>query len=251
MAFQKMLMIILATGLATTLGQTFLNDDYSYRQVLTACLGEDLFFGLLKTFNDVMLECSQEVVEPEEAPPLDYPALFDTLVRNGLRPQPLPVAQPSLSPVTFSQFVPTTFHLAAVAVTDRLSNFTCALDKLEFIDDDFEIQYEKLKEDLDNFRIDQELKEDLKNIIDFCKDLVECMPEPLVPTVLSPKLRRIIGFHRCAREMRYQACVKHDYRQRLTQYDLTELPVVDGVEPLDMLVSVMNFAENANDFLLY
>ncbi|XP_037786099.1 uncharacterized protein LOC119581982 [Penaeus monodon] len=239
-------LIILATVLVMTHAQSFLTTDHTFRQVMTTCFGEDLFFGLIKTFNDILRECSQTDFDLEIAPPLDYQALFDTLARNGLRPQPLPVSQPPLSPI-----VPTTFHLAAVTVTERLSNYTCALDKLEVINNDFDLQYEKIKEDLDNLRIDQELKEDLKNATDFCKDLVECMPEPPIRTVITPKLRRIMTFLRCERETRYQACVKHDYRKRLTQYDLTELPVVDGVEPLDMLVALMSFAENRNEFLVY
>ncbi|XP_069991638.1 uncharacterized protein [Penaeus vannamei] len=244
--------MILATVLATAHAQSFLTTDHTYRQVMTTCFGEDLFYGLIKTLNDVLVTCSQEEFSPENAPPLDYPALFDTLSRTGLRPQPLPAAaRPTLSPGAFSQFVPTTFHLAAVAVTDRLSNYTCALEKLEVINNDFDILYEKIKDDLDNLRIDQELKEDLKNATDFCKDLVECMPEPLVRTVITPRLRRIMAFLRCERETRYQACVKHDYRKRLTQYDMTELPVVDGVKPLDMLVALMSFAENRDEFLVY
>nr|XP_027221039.1 proline-rich receptor-like protein kinase PERK2 [Penaeus vannamei] len=98
--------MILATVLATAHAQSFLTTDHTYRQVMTTCFGEDLFYGLIKTLNDVLVTCSQEEFSPENAPPLDYPALFDTLARTGLRPQPLPAARPPLSPGAFSQFVP-------------------------------------------------------------------------------------------------------------------------------------------------
>ncbi|XP_068201913.1 uncharacterized protein [Palaemon carinicauda] len=135
---------------------------------------------------------------------------------------------------------------AKMRVRAMIGNFTCVLSRLGVVNENLDINYDGLSHNLVNLPVPAGLKADLVNSINFCKDLVTCLPIEKLRTPVPPQLERLISFVRCEKDARFTACLKNDLRKNLNQFGLNLLPrFAGGTEDTETLLNLIVKAESA------
>ncbi|XP_069991816.1 uncharacterized protein [Penaeus vannamei] len=137
-------------------------------------------------------------------------------------------------------------------VESGMGNFTCALQRLSVIDSNLNIIPQNINRLVFERVTDRNLRQDLLSGINFCREMVQCLPEDTVGTALRYKLQRILAFMKCEKKTRLDACLKHDLRQNIQRFDLSALPDDGGrTGPLEKLMTILVGAESLDQLELY
>lgn len=97
----------------------------------------------------------------------------------------------------------------------HINNFTCILNKLAVVSNNLDLNFPGLTNSVVNLPVARELKRDLLQSINYCKDLTQCLPLDNQQLPVPHKLKRIMNYVKCEKEMRLKACHKHTLRQNL------------------------------------
>ncbi|XP_064108946.1 uncharacterized protein LOC135217157 [Macrobrachium nipponense] len=141
-------------------------------------------------------------------------------------------------------------QMALRQIGDSLRNFTCVFGQLRLIDQRLNIDYDTMINNYYNSQIDNQLREDLISGINYCRELVSCMPEDKSP--VSFELQRLMAFARCERKTRLSACLRRDLRNNLQHFDVSALPD-DGQRTSDIekLLTILVGQESLDQLELY
>ncbi|XP_066955795.1 uncharacterized protein [Macrobrachium rosenbergii] len=117
-------------------------------------------------------------------------------VAPGSTGAPVSTAAPSKKPF-FDQY----YLLDAVnTITASLSNYTCVLHKLGFIDQYLNLRVDNYIQHFNRKPISQELKKDLADGITYCRDLTYCLPLERLKSPLPLNLQRLLLATKCEKD---------------------------------------------------
>merc|ERR1712212_389956 len=82
-----------------------------------------------------------------------------------------------------------------------------------FMDENHQPIYDATIQYFKNLQIDDELKADLLDAMDMCKDFAMCQPVEKAKHPLKRELGTAMTYFKCGLMLRDQACMKHDLRK--------------------------------------
>ncbi|KAK7081165.1 hypothetical protein SK128_007560 [Halocaridina rubra] len=137
-------------------------------------------------------------------------------------------------------------HEAQMRVEEMIGNFTCVLKRLGVISNDLALNFDSLINNIFTLPITGTLQRDLVVSLENCRDKTLCFPVEKLRSPVPHQLQRLIEFVKCEKEGRFAACLKHDLRKNLDQFDLKHLPrFAPGSDDAETLLSLLVGAESA------
>ncbi|XP_064109627.1 uncharacterized protein LOC135217593 [Macrobrachium nipponense] len=269
--------IIVSFLIATGLAQDKFFKKYAFTKAMTNCFGDDLYYADLKRLADAEKLCQQQRIFIKGMPHhIDVPiyAHQQPGYYADVGGQTVYVPVQSYSP----NFIATgqhdvggshrhgrhtqqqhqrhldrfTLQDSVLKVQAALSNFTCTLRKLKYIDDNLNLRTDTIFNDYYKIPIDNNLRDDLIEGIDYCNQLVSCLPLQKLKSPLPLPLIRLVRFTQCERKTRLGACFKHDLRKNINQFDLSGLQGIGGrSNTVDHLMTILVGAESLDELELY
>lgn len=89
------------------------------------------------------------------------------------------------------------------------------MQELGYLNNNLEPTYDKIIEKINSLDIQDELKKDIEDGIDFCKQFSQCIPEsPNDKSPFSNVLMKPMFFFRCYKHKKLEACILKDVRER-------------------------------------
>ncbi|XP_042890131.1 uncharacterized protein LOC122265048 [Penaeus japonicus] len=171
-------------------------------------------------------------------PQLESPRVFPFPIRTFRRKRGLDLTAERLSEARDK----------AVAL---LGNFTCILEKLEMVNANLDINYELLAANAFRLPVPGDLKSDLVQAVNYCRDLTRCLPLEKARSPVPHQLQRAIAYIKCEKDARFTACLKHGLRQDVDHFGLSLLPGYSGSsEDLDRLLELLLQSESAYELEL-
>ncbi|XP_069990725.1 uncharacterized protein [Penaeus vannamei] len=132
-----------------------------------------------------------------------------------------------------------------------LGNFTCILEKLEMVDANLEINHEVLAANAFRLPVAGDLKADLVQAVNYCRDLTRCLPLEKTRSPVPHQLQRAIAFIKCEKDARFLACLKHGLRKDVDHFGLSLLPGYSGgSDDLERLLELLLQSESAYELEL-
>ncbi|XP_068201693.1 uncharacterized protein [Palaemon carinicauda] len=133
-------------------------------------------------------------------------------------------------------------------ITASLSNYTCVLHKLGFIDQYLNLDVENFVQHFNQKPISEELKKDLADGVTYCRDLTYCLPLERLKSPLPLNLQRLLLAMKCEKETRTDACFKEDIRRNIDEFDLSLFPEDDTQESkLNKLSAIVMEADSVDE----
>ncbi|KAJ9591035.1 hypothetical protein L9F63_027757, partial [Diploptera punctata] len=116
-------------------------------------------------------------------------------------------------------------------LSGRIRNVTCVMQELGYLDENLEPNFEKIAERINRLPIGEELKKDMVDGVQFCKQFAQCVPETRKDKFqLSRELVKPMFFFRCYRpHKKLEACIMKDVRERYTPGDDMSTPDEDNI----------------------
>nr|XP_027211763.1 uncharacterized protein LOC113805051 [Penaeus vannamei] len=275
--------LVLLTAVCSVLAKDGFAEKYAYSKVMTNCFGEDLYYGWSKEVFKAVKECyGEEVVLPEAEEEEESSSEEEEVEEEASSPlgldrfsgQPIILFYPPQGqgqdarlPADFPfklfsrrQKREAPLYSAPILkkmvqkVKAKVSNFTCVMRKMNYIDDDFNIDYKTAIEETKKLDIADDLKEDLLEAMEKCKDLTMCLPLEKSGSPMPLKLQRIVALNKCWKKARLGVCMKHDLMKYLNWFDLSEFPADeddDEGSKAEKLLHLLWGVEARDDFQLY
>ncbi|VEN60864.1 unnamed protein product [Callosobruchus maculatus] len=107
------------------------------------------------------------------------------------------------------------------AITSRMSgrarNVTCILQELGYLDDNFEPNFARINERINNLPISEELRKDMLDGVSFCQQFSQCVPDmKKEKSPLSRDFVRPMFFFKCYKHKKLEACIMKDMREKFS-----------------------------------
>ncbi|XP_063614643.1 uncharacterized protein LOC134787760 [Penaeus indicus] len=253
--------LILLIAVSGALGNGFAK-KFSFSKAMTSCLGEDIYYSWRNHVLQAVKACSTEeaLLPPHEDldseeesgeerigdPVLPSLNPEDKIQESSFSSTPPPKREPVFEAAVLKQI--------SAKVEAKLSNITCVLMKLNYLEEDFDVNYHFLKEELEISELfetlDGGVKADLIAALDYCEEYAH--PEnPASP--MPKKLQKILAFLKCERRTRLHVCIKHDFMNNLDDYDLSDLQKEgeSKAEVAEKLIHLMWGLEADDELQLY
>lgn len=97
----------------------------------------------------------------------------------------------------------------------KVRNVTCVMQELGYLDGNLEPTYDKIVQKINSLQIQDELKRDIEEGVDFCKQFSQCIPESQnEKSPFSNVLMKPMFFFRCYKHKKLEACIMKDVRDR-------------------------------------
>ncbi|CAH1984939.1 unnamed protein product [Acanthoscelides obtectus] len=107
------------------------------------------------------------------------------------------------------------------AITSRMSgkarNVTCILQELGYLDENFEPNFARINERINNLPIAEELRKDMLDGVSFCQQFSQCVPDmKKEKSPLSRDFVRPMFFFKCYKHKKLEACIMKDMREKFS-----------------------------------
>jgi len=135
-------------------------------------------------------------------------------------------------------------------VKTKVSNFTCVMQKMDYVNEDFSLNLKWQKDELDTMPMDASLVKDLKRAIDVCNDISDCKLEHST-SPMPKEIQKIVKHMNCEKKHRFMACVKADFKNYLDLFDLSGYPDKTEDEAAKGLVHLFYAMEEKDSFELF
>ncbi|KAL1132218.1 hypothetical protein AAG570_010175 [Ranatra chinensis] len=106
----------------------------------------------------------------------------------------------------------------ATKMSGRIRNVTCIMQELGYLDHNLEPDYARMIERIGRLPVNDELKRDMTDGVNFCKQFSQCLPDDGRDKVVSEMVRPMF-FFRCYKHKKLEACIMKDVRDRYTPTD--------------------------------
>ncbi|XP_042887938.1 uncharacterized protein LOC122263540 [Penaeus japonicus] len=224
--------LIFLAAVCAVLGDGFAK-KFGFSKAMTSCLGDDVYYGWRNHVFQAMMACSvEETVLPQheeqdasEESGTDYteqPLLLSLNHKEKIQEVIVTSTQPPEHEAVFS--APVLKQMAA-KVEAKLGNITCVLKKLNYLEEDFDVNYDFLREELRTSvlfeTLDDSVKADLIAALDYCEEYMKSAPPENPDSPMPKKLQDMLGFLKCERRTRLHVCMKYDFIKNLGDYDLS------------------------------
>ncbi|XP_042890129.1 uncharacterized protein LOC122265046 [Penaeus japonicus] len=264
MSHRMLRLVILLTAVCSVLGDSFAK-KYAFTKVMTNCLSEDIYLEWSKQVFHAMKECyGEETVLPkheahedkeEEEGGEEYgnQPLFVILNSEG-QAQNIPFR------FAFSQrqkreamYDAPVLKKMVAKMKAKIGNFTCVMKKMQYVDEDFNIKFDYMKQEIKDFVINDELQADLMKGIDKCEDITQCLSSDKSGSPMPKKLKKMLAFLKCDKKTRFSICMKHDFMKHLDKFETSAIQMEDeGEEEVaEKLIHIMWGLEADDEFQLY
>ncbi|XP_027211774.2 uncharacterized protein [Penaeus vannamei] len=253
-------LVVLLTAVCAVFGDSFAK-KYGFSKVMTNCFGEDNYYGWSKMVFKAVKECyGEETVLPMHgAPDMEEESgdnygnqpVFVILNAEGQEQKfPLRFAFAQRQKREALYDAPVLKKMVS-KVKAKIGNFTCVMKKMNYVDEDFNIDYDYMKQEIQDLDLNDELKADLMEGIDICNDFTQCLPAGKSP--MPQKLQKMLAFLKCNKKKRFTVCMKHDFKKHLDFFDTSAIQKEDedDSEAAEKLIHIMWGLENNDDFQLY
>ncbi|XP_068201881.1 uncharacterized protein [Palaemon carinicauda] len=133
-------------------------------------------------------------------------------------------------------------------ITASLSNYTCTLHKLGYIDEYLNLDLNNIVNNYKNLTIGEGFRKDLVDGLYYCRDLSYCLPLQNPRSPLPIHLQRLLMAMECEKETRTNACFKEDLRNNIDEFDLSLFPEDDDSEQrLNKLSAIITGIDSLNE----
>ncbi|XP_037786346.1 uncharacterized protein LOC119582181 [Penaeus monodon] len=224
--------LILLTAVCGVLGGDFAK-KYGFSKAMTSCLGEDLYYGWRNHVFEAEKACEAEETflpkhgdhdseEEKRGEYVNQPVLV--FLSPQERPQGFnfPFLQRQKREVVYD--APVVEKMVA-KVKAKIGNITCVLKKLNYLEEDFDVNYDFLREELRTSvlfeALDGGVKADLIAALDYCEEFTQYLPLDKSP--MPKKLQKMLAFLKCERKTRLGVCMKHDFMKHLDKFDVSAI----------------------------
>jgi len=263
--------IIVLTAVCAVLGGDSFAKKYGYSKVMANCFGEEQYYAWAKRVFSAKKECYHEEMDlPEHG---DHSGEEDSAVSmpevgNRFGDQPVflvynPQSQGQQFPFKFFNqrqkrdnhevmYTAPLLKKMKMKVKAKVSNFTCVMQKMNYVDEDFNLDFNYGIEETKGLDISEELKADLVKGVEHCKEFVKCLPMEKSP--MPAKLKQIVAFVKCDKKARMGICMKHDLMKYLSEFDLSGFPQLEDEEEGEVAEKLLHLlwgVEAKDDFELY
>ncbi|XP_068201910.1 uncharacterized protein [Palaemon carinicauda] len=215
-------------------GHDFFVNRFAYNQAMATCLGEEPYYGWLKRVTVAKHQCYQEPVK--------------------MLPEPVAKKQEEMvSDAAKKEFIydgPILERLLTKAVS-KTSNYTCLLQKMNYIDENLKILPDNLKTELKTLTPSAELNAQLVNVVDQCISFSTCIPD--VDSPMPIEIKRLVFFMRCEKKLRMAICMKQRILKIMSLFDTSALPfeTSDQDEMAEKVLHVLWGSESNEEFEIY
>ncbi|XP_037786347.1 uncharacterized protein LOC119582182 [Penaeus monodon] len=249
---------------------------YGYSKVMANCFGEDLYYSWSKEVFKAVKECYGEEMKlpkahEKESSQEEEDNMDPTNIWNRFDGQPVYLYYPPQAQGQAQNF-PFNFPYQVISlrmkkreaplytapiikkmvhkVKAKVSNFTCVMRKMNYIDDDFNLNYDAVNS-VKELDISEELKEDLVKGMEKCKELTMCLPLEKSGSPMPLKLQRMVALNKCWKKARFGVCMKHDFMKYLDEFDLPGDEDSDEGSKAEKIIHILMGVEERDDFQLY
>jgi len=126
-------------------------------------------------------------------------------------------------------------HKMMLKMQYKMSNMTCVLKDLGMLDQDHRPNYEAIEQMITTMAVDEDMKADLKDGVEICRQFSMCMPPEKTHSPLMQRLAQPMAFFKCLKGKKLHACIRKDLRSEL------------GPETDEKLNVARRFAEDGDD----
>ncbi|XP_046671142.1 uncharacterized protein LOC124361146 [Homalodisca vitripennis] len=98
-------------------------------------------------------------------------------------------------------------------MTGKVRNVTCVMQELGYLDENLEPAYNKMIERISRLPIPDDLKRDMTDGVEFCRQFAQCVPDERKDK-LAREMVRPIFFFRCYKHKKLEACIMKDVRDK-------------------------------------
>ncbi|XP_047493248.1 uncharacterized protein LOC125041906 [Penaeus chinensis] len=188
---------------------------YAYMKIMKSCLGEEKVMSWMFEMKKAMAECGGEYDEYLEELRLrpNYIPVYVNAPFMSHFPQP-----PSQGRTKrFVDFEAVDIEGMKESMQSKINNITCALQKLEYINEEGAVNYDLFKEEIEDLNVNNMLKADLLEAVDMCESFSSCMPTEQSKHPLMQQLGSAISFMKCCSMKKLMMCMKNDFRTYAAQ----------------------------------
>jgi len=252
---------LVATSALADLRNDF-TTTYGFTKIMTNCVGDDFYYGVLHKIADAERWCQQEPVNIPEVKHVKNNYVVKTVVPvQAVLPaahypqvavHPLSYKTPYVHHVPYAAVKPKHYEpllnaddvYAMIDVTKaRVSNLTCTLRKLGMVDDYLNINIQpKVEHILSAPHLSYGLKHDLVQGLQQCDALTKCLPLEYSDSVAPPaSIKRILAFKQCWKKARLISCMKEDIKRHIHHIDVSPIKKLHPHETDDQTIERMLF----------
>jgi len=221
---------------------------YAYMKIMSSCLGEETVMQYKVQMKAAAETCkgqdvTQTLVNIQEM-------LREMMKRNSpftrqTQQQPMYVQVPMYYP----QFQPNSFRtkrsvdLSPEGIENmrtkmmaKISNMTCIMKELKYIDANNQPNYEYFNEEVNSLTVGDAMKEDLREAMDMCRDFAMCLPVEKAKHPIKKEFGTTIAFMKCCHMQKVKVCMKNDLRKYAPMMGFEgDVNTVEGEELIDEL----------------
>ncbi|XKL60271.1 hypothetical protein PGB90_001287 [Kerria lacca] len=139
------------------------------------------------------------------------------------------------------------FESLAVRVSGKMKNVTCIMQELGYLNENLEPDYEKIINRIKKLSIANELKSEMIDGVQYCKQFSSCVPDDSKDK-LSREMVKPIFFFRCYKHKKMEACIMKDIKDRYSN-DESDYNVI-GIERNDRSSQELN-SNDVTELSLY
>ncbi|XP_050433281.1 uncharacterized protein LOC126841074 [Adelges cooleyi] len=106
-------------------------------------------------------------------------------------------------------------------MSGKIRNVTCVMQELGYLNHNMEPDYENMNERVRRLPIAEELKQDMIDGIEYCKQFSLCVPDERKDK-FAKELVRPMFFFKCYKHKKLESCIMKDIRDRYTNEEFNE-----------------------------
>jgi len=207
---------------------------YGHMKIVSSCFGEEVMKEWLVKWKDATAKCKNEGASMTDLP--SYRQYLMKLRSSASKPEYVPVPVPYYYPQQgqMNQFM-SRFNQAAQnpfqslnrakrsehfsldhleeKMKSKVGNITCVLKETGFMDENHQPIYDAAIQFFKDLQIADDLKADLLDAMDMCKDFAMCLPVEKAKHPLKKELGTAMGYFKCTSMMEVKVCMKHDMKK--------------------------------------
>jgi len=233
---------------------------YAHMKILSSCMGEEVITEWMTKAKDAAYKCKHEGVSMTDMP--SYRQYLMNLRSGASKPEYVPVPVPYYFPQQqqgqmmnqfrsqFNQAAQNPFqsmnrvkrsehtsldHLEE-KMKNKVGNITCVLQEMGFMDEKHQPIYDAAVTFFKDLQIADDLKADLLDAMDMCKDFAMCLPVEKAKHPLKKELGTAMGYFKCTSMMEIKVCMKHDMKKYAAEMGHAEDPMMSEIEEFEQLV---------------
>jgi len=204
---------------------------YGHMKILSSCYGEEVIKEWMVKMKDAATKCKNEGVSMTDLP--SYRQYLMELRSGSSTPEYVPVPVPyyfpqqgqmpqlmaSQNPFSFQSLnrakrsAPFNMDELEQKMKAKLGNITCILRAMNLMDETNQPMYDTAFQYIKDLQVADELKADLLEAMEMCKDFSMCLPVEKAKNPIKKEFGRAMSFMKCSTMMQDTVCMKHDMRK--------------------------------------